>query len=170
MRRTTCAGLLLLFLLLSWTVAADRIEGTVIRVADGDTLTLAVAEDSAVVTYRIRLHGIDAPEKKQPYGTEATAFLRAHTLNRTVRIDVTDTDRYGRLIGKVYRDSIYLNKALVDTGLAWHYVQYACKDSDLAEAQSSAIRNARNLWQSPSPQPPWKWRRSQKHRISQPPK
>ena len=87
----------------------DTFSGPVIRVADGDTIS--VRRDGETV--RIRLDGIDTPESDQPFGTHASAFTSAHVLNKRVTVQVRDVDRYGRLVSRVQIDGEDLSVALV---------------------------------------------------------
>lgn len=123
------------------------------RVTDGDTVVL---RDGT----RIRLHGIDAPEKDQPYGSQATAALE-YMANQAVYVLEVDVDRYGRLVGQLYNaDEGYdINASMVCAGFAWWYERYA-KDSELLRTcQLNARGGSKGLWSDPGPIPPWEWRR-----------
>ena len=133
------------------------LSGRVIRVADGDTLTLL---DAGNTQHKIRLHGIDTPERGQPYGNAARDALEAHVAGQRIGVDVQDTDRYGRTVGTVYRNGQNINLALVRDGWAWWYERYARNDRQLAQAQREAKAARRGLWQDSNPIPPWEWRRT----------
>lgn len=133
------------------------LSGKVVRIADGDTLTLL---DAGNTQYKIRLHGIDTPERGQPYGNAAREALEAHVAGQRIGVDVQDTDRYGRTVGTVYRDGQNINLALVRNGWAWWYERYARNDHQLAQAQREAQVARRGLWQDKNPIPPWEWRRT----------
>jgi endonuclease YncB( thermonuclease family) len=105
------------------------------------------------------LYGIDAPEKAQDFGQAAKKHLSGLIFDKEVKVDVTDIDRYGRSIGKVYLDDKYINLEMVKAGMAWHYVQYAKHDKDLQEAEVSARENKFGLWSQPEPLEPWKFRK-----------
>ena len=137
----------------------DTFSGPVIRVADGDTIS--VRRDGATV--RIRLDGIDTPESDQPFGTHASAFTSAHVLNKRVTVQVRDVDRYGRLVSRVQIDGENLSVALVTEGLAWHYTRYS-DDPVLARAEVQARTTRTGLWSQPSPMPPWDFRRRSRSR------
>lgn len=124
------------------------------RVTDGDTLTLRVGE----VTYRARLNGIDAPERNQPYGREATAELQQLVVGRSVLVEVPDVDRYGRLIVKLFVDGRSVNEELVRRGAAWQYVEFD-RSAQLAAAEAAARAARAGLWALENPVPPWEWRR-----------
>jgi endonuclease YncB( thermonuclease family) len=94
---------ILVFAVIAPAAAAGKphytVEGKVVRIADGDTLTVL---DSANVLRKIRLAGIDAPEKKQPFGTEAREALADKVFGQVVRVEVIDVDRYRREVGRIY--------------------------------------------------------------------
>ena len=147
------------------TVPSDLpvlIEGQVVRVADGDTLTVL---DDALHTFRIRLLGIDAPERAQFYGKVAKQVLLDRVAHQRVRVLVQTRDRYGRIVGKVMLDNLDLDLEMIREGMAWHDAHY---DRDLfpgdAEAYDRAEQDARNghvgLWAYPDPVEPWVWRRT----------
>lgn len=123
------------------------------RVIDGDTVDLEEAG-------RVRLHGVDAPERGQPFGPEATRFLEEKLRGRELSILVTDRDRYGRLVGWIYLpDGESAQLLLVANGYAWWYRRYAPEARALEEAERQARAKAAGLWAQPSPTPPWEWRR-----------
>ena len=133
------------------------LTGRVVGVTDGDTITVLAAGN---VQHRIRLHGIDCPEKPQPFGTKAKQFTSEACFGKTVRVELVDTDRYGRTVGDVILpDGRNLNHEIVRAGLAWHYVKYAPGDRKLAQAESEAREARRGLWAEAEPVPPWQWRR-----------
>ena len=121
------------------------------KVIDGDTIKLSDGT-------RVRLHGIDAPERNQPYGKKAARELN-RLLGSSVYVETTDTDRYGRTIGVLWTiNGVNVNLAMVCRGAAWWYERYARGDTDLRECQESARESNRGLWDS-DPVEPWEWRR-----------
>jgi endonuclease YncB( thermonuclease family) len=98
---------------------AETLVGMVVAVQDGDTLTVLDAEK---VQHKIRLAGIDAPEKGQPWGQRSKEGLSALAYRREVAVEWHKRDRYGRLIGKVLVEHRDVNLTQVSSGLAWHYV------------------------------------------------
>tara|TARA_E500000305_G_scaffold111856_1_gene128347 strand:+ start:6574 stop:7314 length:741 start_codon:yes stop_codon:yes gene_type:complete len=132
------------------------LSGTVVRIADGDTLTLL---DANHTQHKIRLHGIDTPERGQPYGNAAREALESFVAGQRIKVEIQDTDRYGRTVGTVYRKGQNINLALVQDGWAWWYERYARNAQELAQAQREAQAARRGLWQDRSPIPPWEWRR-----------
>jgi endonuclease YncB( thermonuclease family) len=128
----------------------------VISVTDGDTLTV---QGTGTTSSVVRLAEIDAPEKCQPYGPAARDSLISLALNRTVTLVRTDTDRYGRVVGKVTvaGESQTLNRVLLSQGLAWVYDAYV-QDMSLHAVEAEA-RNARHgLWADAAAVAPWDWR------------
>ena len=126
-------------------------------VADGDTITIL---DSRNNQHKIRFHGIDTPERGQPYGNAAREALSDMVAGKTVGIVVVDTDRYGRTVGRVYVDGRDVNLAMVEQGFAWWYRRFAPNDRALEAAERSAREGKLGLWREPDPIPPWDWRRS----------
>ena len=132
--------------------------GVVTRVLDGDTVKFK-RPDGSLVT--IRLEGIDAPERVQRFGREATGWLAEATDGKAVEVVETGTDRYGRLLADLHVDGEWLNRKLVASGLAWHYVKYN-KDTRLATAQNEARANRLGIWQDARRVAPWDYRNGQR--------
>ncbi len=131
-------------------------SGRVVRILDGDTIEVLYQ----LKPQRIRLGGVDCPERRQAFGTVARQFTAEHAFGRTVTVKVHDTDRYGRTVGEVILpDGDSLNYELVRAGLAWWYRQYARKDMRLAEAEAEARDAGRGLWADPHAKAPWDFRR-----------
>ena len=154
------AGLLcvlLAVLCLLPTAAADRISGRVVGVTDGDTIRLLVGRREE----RIRLHGIDAPEKGQPWGDQAKRNLSAGVYDRDVVVEVRERDRYGRLVGVVWIGREDAGLAQVRAGLAWAYVEYS---REYLTPQQEAQRRRVGLWGDPGPVAPWEWRRAKRRK------
>ena len=132
-----------------------EVVGKVTRVSDGDTITIL---DAANVQHKIRLHGIDAPEKKQAFGEKAKQHLSSLVFGKGVIIKAQDTDRYGRTVGKVFIDGRDVNLEMLRAGFAWHYKRYD-KSAVYAEAESEARQNRRGLWADSNPTKPEDFRR-----------
>jgi len=130
----------------------------VVRVADGDTIVVE-AEDGQ--EHRIRLYGLDAPEKNQAYGTEATQYLASHLEGQTILLKTIDHDRYGRLVSLIYLiEKEPLNRKLISSGAAWLYTAY-CHIPDCEEwleDEAKARQNGIGLWHYHDPTPPWEYR------------
>jgi len=133
----------------------QQLSGRVVKVTDGDTLTLRTAD---WYDYTIRLHGIDAPESDQPYGDRATNALSRMVNRQHVTVMIEDIDRYKRLVGTIVSEGININLAMVHDGHAWWYQQYAKSVRTLADAEASAREDRAGLWADSNPVPPWQWR------------
>jgi micrococcal nuclease len=143
----------LLFIILpltGWT----QLSGKVVSIADGDTFTMLVNNEQI----RIRLHGIDCPEKGQDFGTVAKEFLSGYVFGKVVQVKQMDVDRYGRTIGMVFIDGININEELLKAGLAWHYKTYD-KNPEWARMEQEARTKKKGLWVQPNAIPPWEYRR-----------
>ncbi|WP_207432229.1 thermonuclease family protein [Sabulibacter ruber] len=130
----------------------------VIAIKDGDTVELL--KDGKPL--RVRLQGVDCPEKNQDYGTRARQFTSDLVFGKFVELVVQDVDRYGRTVGEIILpDGRSLNQELVKNGFAWHYTAYS-KDQELARLEAEARAEKRGLWAGPSPQAPWEFRQSRR--------
>ncbi|GAB0490015.1 hypothetical protein MMPV_001244 [Pyropia vietnamensis] len=135
---------------------------TVTRVADGDTVTVDVGGG---VSLKVRLRGVDAPEKAQPGGPAATDAASAFCLGRRVRLAVSDVDHYGRTVGDVVLVRGHtagaersLGMYLLREGLVWHYAAYD-KRPEMAAAAAEARAARRGVFADRSPEPPWEYRK-----------
>ena len=164
--RPTQLALLLAFLLPVGALSSSAQEsapvepgqtftGRVVEVTDGDTFEL---RRSIGGTVTVRLHGIDAPESAQPYGTAATRAARRLAQGKDVRAEVEDIGRYGRAVARVETQGADLGAMLIRRGLGWHYRQYAPGETEYARLQRQARNAGRGLWSRPNPVPPWTWR------------
>lgn len=136
------------------------LRGRVVRVADGDTLSILDANNTQ---YKIRLHGIDTPEREQAHGKAAWDALSRLVAGKNVGVVVLGKDSYGRTDGTVYLGDANINVAMVAAGHAWWYRYYA-PDNRLLEVTEREAREARRgLWASSDPVPPWEWRRQQRY-------
>ena len=154
------AVLLFVVALLALPSQAELISGRVVHVADGDTVTVL---DASKVQHKIRLAGIDAPEKSQAYGERSRESLAELVANRMVIVDTDKQDRYGRRVGKVLVAGKDVNVEQIRRGLAWFYRHYERELSDTdrqgydrAEEEARVYR--RGLWADPNPVPPWEFR------------
>ena len=165
--------LLVVFLLLSLSVRADTLTGTVVSVTDGDTITVLDAHHEQ---HKIRVAGIDAPEKSQPFGQRSKESLSAMVFGKEVDVHWHKQDRYGRIIGKVWVQpvgcpscpkTLDAGLAQLTVGLAWWYEKYAKEQSpedagryEFAEHEARAKRAG--LWADGHPVPPWEWRKGER--------
>lgn len=139
---------------------ADLMTGEVVALADGDTITVL----SEGVQHKIRLSGIDAPEKNQPFGNQSKQSLADMVFRKTVMVDYNKRDKYNRIVGKVLLEGNDINLEQVKRGLAWHYKQYE-KEQELADRsiyaneEYLARRDGKGLWVDKNPIPPWQFRK-----------
>lgn len=148
-------------LILSCAIApGEELRGKVVKITDGDTLTVL---DADKVQHKIRLEGIDAPEKGQAFGTKSRESLGEKVTEKEVLIVWEKKDRYGRILGDVYRDGRHINQEMVEEGMAWHFKQYS-KAKELADAEIAARKAERGLWKDPEPIPPWEFRKQQREK------
>ena len=150
--------LTVLFLLLTVPAFAEELRGKIVSIADGDTCTLL---DASKVQHKIRLNGIDAPEKKQAFGTKAKEALGEKIHEKEVRVEWSKKDRYGRILGDVYLGDRHINREMIRDGMAWHYRQYS-KSVELQREEDAARKAKRGLWSDKSPVPPWEFRKQEK--------
>lgn len=151
-------GLIWLLVLVSLPAACAEFAGRVVSVTDGDTIGVLVDKEE----HKIRLHGIDAPERKQDFGARARQYASELAFGKDVRVDVQYRDRYGREVAEVFLpDGRSMNHELVRAGFAWWYEEYAPKDKTLAALQREAQQARRGLWRDPHPQAPWEFRKQQ---------
>ena len=149
-------GIALLLVFAAWTAWSD-FAGKVVAVKDGDTIEVLRDGTNAV---RIRLSGIDCPEKAQAFGQRAKQAASDMAFGKTVKVIEKDKDRYGRTVAEIILpDNRSLNQELVRTGLAWWYRQYAPKDIELEALEKEARKAKVGLWIDADPVPPWDWRK-----------
>lgn len=144
----------------SLCVQADVVSGKVVRVADGDTITVL---DAQMQQHKIRLAGIDAPERRQAFGQRSREFLASLVAAQQVEVETEKTDKYGRSVGKVLLQGRDVNLAVVAAGLAWHYKEYESEQSPAdrllySNAEQEARDLRKGLWVDPAPEAPWDWR------------
>ena len=143
---------------------AGTLTGRVVRISDGDTL---VVLDSSNAQHKIRLTGIDAPERGQAFGTKSKEHLSDSIAGKFVVVEYSKRDRYQRILGKVLLSDQDMNLEQIKAGLAWHYKKYqkeqAPADRELySEAEIEAREAKRGLWYDPHPVPPWEHRKSKR--------
>ena len=156
-KRTVCTFITTILCLLALTAFAaftGTFQGEVVGVLDGDTIEV-MREGVAV---RVRLDGIDCPEKKQAFGARAKQFASRLAFGKRVEVVESGQDRYGRTLGEVILpDGTSLNKRLVAEGYAWWYQRYS-DDEELKRLQQEAREANKGLWADPKVSPPWIYR------------
>lgn len=137
-------------------LAAAAVPVKLVGVSDGDTITVVMAGQQT----KIRLYGIDAPEKTQDFGQVSTEAIKRLTTGKTITVQPYERDKYGRTVGMVFADGVNVNEAQVKAGNAWVYQQY-CNESFCAQwkaFEQEAMTSGIGLWKDASPTAPWEWR------------
>jgi endonuclease YncB( thermonuclease family) len=153
---------ILFFLILSSVPANADILGRVVNVFDGDTLEVI---DSSETLYRVRLQGIDAPERGQAFSNSSRKALSELVFGRDVRVVREGLDQYQRILGHVYVSGLWVNREMIRKGMAWHY-EYFNKDPRLANSEIFARNAGIGLWSDPKPEAPWIFRRENEQRSN----
>lgn len=148
------------FAVISLGAQGAELTGEVVAVSDGDTITVLDADRRQ---HKVRLQGIDAPEKGQDHWRVSKQHLADRVFAQQVTVEYRKKDRYGRLVGFVSRNGLDINREQLAVGAAWFYRKYAPElpqemRTDYADAESAARIGKRGLWRNASPVPPWEWR------------
>lgn len=138
-------------------VAGEELSGKVVSISDGDTIGVLIGGRET----RVRLHGIDCPEKSQDFGERAKKETSARVFSKIVTIRSHGNDRYGRTLGDVFYGSNSLNQELVGEGYCWWYRKYAPNNLTLKSLEESAQTQKKGLWVIPNPLPPWEFRKAE---------
>lgn len=144
---------------------AGTILGRVLGISDGDTVTVLDADRTQ---HKIRLAGIDAPERRMPFGQRAKEHLSDLVFGKDVNVETSKKDRYGRWVAVIFVDGFDANLAMVAAGMAWHYKQYEREQSAsdrllYANAENQARSRQAGLWRDDNPTPPWEYRKEQRN-------
>ena len=138
----------------------DELGYEVLKVSDGDTMQMLDMRTKEKV--RVRLYGVDAPEKKQAFGLASTQFASQTLLGKKVNLRPRAKDQYGRIVAEVFlADGTNFNEELLRKGYAWHYKQYS-KDPQWALLEDKARSEKAGLWSGKRPTPPWDYRKKQR--------
>lgn len=143
-------------------VYGAEILGRVVGVSDGDTITVLDEMDKG--RFRVRLFGVDAPEKRQAYGNKAKNYLSSLIFGKRVSVRFASVDRYGRIVGRIYLEKKDICLAMIAAGFAWHYIHFD-KSPAYAAAEKKARAGRLGLWSDRSPVPPWDFRRQKKKNL-----
>lgn len=147
---------ILFFLLTLSLTASSVLTGRVVKVTDGDTITILINNKQV----KIRLNGIDTPEKGQDYSNKAREYLSDLVAGKTVKVEEIGKDQYKRVLGVVYVGRVNVNEKMIKAGYAWRY-KYS-KDSRYLKLQNEAKRKKKGLWAGKNPVDPWQWRKVRK--------
>lgn len=148
--------LLLALFFFAASANAATLQGHCVAVTDGDTIKVLVNKQEI----KIRLFGIDAPEKKQAFGTQAKKYLSSRVFGKMVKLRVTGKDRYKRSIAWVYVGNHNINAEIIQAGYAWYYQKYAKKYPVLGTYEAQARAAKRGLWSDPHAVAPWEFRKA----------
>jgi len=138
------------------------VVGKVVKVVDGDTVHVYNSKG----TYKIRLSGVDAPERGQAYGKRAKEHLTQLVAGKQVIAIVESKDRYGRYVAKINCNSQDVCAQMLKAGYAWHYKKYD-GNKYYTELQQEARKSKRGLWADKKPLAPWDYRKMQKEKYSE---
>ena len=147
-----------LVLVTSLIAQPETLKGKVVKVVDGDTLTLLTSSNQQV---KIRLASIDTPERRQPFGNKAKQTLARLTFQQQALVEVETKDRYGRTVGVVFVNGQNVNAELVKQGMAWVYRKYT-NDQVLYRLEAQARQENLGLWVDKKPIEPWLWRKGKR--------
>lgn len=145
------------FFLSLQTLWAEEFEGKVVSVMDGDTIRVLVGSKQV----KVRLFGIDAPERSQAFGKQAEQELKSLIWKKQVRVIVKDTDQYRRTVGLVFLGDLEINLEMIKKGMAWVYTGFN-KEKKYLEAEEVARKSELGLWKDKNPTPPWLFRKNEK--------
>lgn len=141
-----------ILLLIMLHVSLFAFSAKVIKISDGDTIVVLSGKEQT----KVRLYGIDAPEKKQDYGQKSKQFLASLIAGQVLEVEPKGKDRYKRTLGIIHHKGQDINAQMVLNGYAWAYVKYS---RIYVDQESLARENKHGLWQSSDPTPPWEWRK-----------
>jgi micrococcal nuclease len=130
--------------------------GKVIKIVDGDTFDMLIKNNT---TIRVRMNGIDCPEKKQAFYSNSKKTLSVYIFGKNVKVISTSKDKYKRILGVVFLNKKNVNLQMVANGFAWHFKKYS-SDIILAKAEINAKSKKLGLWQLPNPISPWDFRKT----------
>jgi endonuclease YncB( thermonuclease family) len=142
-------------LIVAGAASAETIQGKVVAVSDGDSLTVV---SQGATKHRVRLAEIDAPEREQAFGAAARKSLAEICLRKAAAVEVVDVDRYQRTVGKVKCGGVDASAEQVRRGMAWVVARNIMPTSPLYEMEANARLRRIGLWSGEKPEPPWQWR------------
>lgn len=151
-------GIISFIFISSSAFPCEILKGKVVGVTDGDTIVILKKKKEI----KIRLAGVDSPEKKQPFYQRAKAFTSEKVFGKKIKILVEGKDPYQRKTGEVFYKGMSLNEELVTAGLAWVDPRFS-KSLGLKSLQNDAQKSHRGLWIEPHPLPPWEFRGMKKN-------
>ncbi|MGZ8934969.1 MAG: thermonuclease family protein [Methylobacter sp.] len=154
--------ILFFFICATYVNAAEIVEGRVVGVHDGDTVTLLLEGNKQV---KIRLAQIDAPESSQAFGQKSKQSLSDMVFNKAIRVEKETIDKYGRMVGTIFVNGLDANREQIKRGMAWVYRQYL-RDQSLLQVEEEAHQAKVGLWSEQNLTPPWEYRHGKKDNKS----
>jgi len=154
-------GYLLIFIALLCSPACKERElifGEVVNVADGDTFTMINSKKDRI---KVRLYGIDAPERGQGFSNAAKQFLSTLVMHKNVNIKIVNVDQYKRIVGIVLLGEVNIHEALLRNGYAWHYTAFD-QNVQWSAMEKKARLAKKGLWVDPHAEPPWRFRKNRR--------
>ncbi len=136
----------------------DTISGKVIKISDGDTFHMLLSDKT---TIKIRLHGIDCPERSQPFYQQARNYLSDLIYNKNIQIIVPYKDQYKRHVAFAFFNGISVNEKMLENGFAWHFKRHD-KQIEWENLEKKARKEKKGIWSDPNPVAPWKYRNNKK--------
>ena len=133
---------LLTLLILSSYLFSLELIGKVVKVSDGDTVTILTSDKTQ---HKIRLNDIDAPEKKQAFGNKSKDNLAKYIAGKTVTVQYQKKDKYKRILGTIYYNNTDINLQQVKDGYAWVYKKYS-NNQTYYKAERTARDKRIGLW------------------------
>lgn len=173
MRKSSITRFFLLFIfIVSCTSRSNNIQslkkgntvsGKVIAIIDGDTYDVLLYGNKTV---RVRMEGIDAPEKGMPFYQKSKKYLSDLCFGKQIKIKITGVDNYERILAYSFlEDGKELSQEMIKAGLAWHFKKYN-SDSELSELEREAKTLRKGLWIDENPMSPWENRKLHRNGIS----
>lgn len=159
--RFSMKKIIMVLVVLFFPVFCFALDGKVVGVSDGDTVTVLSIDKQQI---KVRLYGVDCPEKAQDYGQKAKQFTSDLVFGKIVDLEKVDQDRYGRTVGIVKAGGKVLNEELLKNGFAWQYSQY-CKRPECSQwkqYEEQARSSKAGLWAGKDPIAPWSFRHGDK--------
>ena len=158
------ALILMMLPIVAMAAGTEIYTGQVVKIADGDTFTLLVNGHDQI---KVRLDGIDCPEKGQAFGNKAKEYLSSMIWGEIVTVKVSKYDRYGRAIGTVSTAKFgNVNLEMIKGGMAWQYREYN-NDPTYKAAEDNARLQRKGLWQDPNPIYPQDFRKAKRNKNKQ---
>lgn len=141
----------------------STVSGKVIAIIDGDTYDVLLQGEKTV---RVRMEGIDAPEKGMPFYQKSKKYLSDLCFGKQIKIIISGVDNHERFLAYSFLENgKELSQEMIKAGLAWHFKKYN-SDSELSELELEAKTLRKGIWIDKNPMPPWENRKLHRDGIS----